>query len=56
MKRLKKPNNNLPQHYHDYPTDGDHRWWEHRARDAKNPIVGRPPKFIDPIKNNQLKP
>ncbi len=48
MKRTKKPNNYLPQHYHDYPTDGDHRWWERRASGAKNPTRGRPPKFIDP--------
>lgn len=48
MKTNNRPNNVLPQHYQDYPTTGEHRWWEHRRRDAKNPTRGGPPKFTDP--------
>ncbi len=48
MKRTKKPNNNLPHHYRDYPSDQDHRWWESRKRDIKKSTPGRPPKFISP--------
>jgi len=47
MKRRKKPNNNLPQHYSDYPNDQTHRWWESRSHNIKT--YGRPPKFNDPM-------